>query len=79
MKNIDLAVKVTGWISLPMEMLYEFACALLLTLPILLLLEVGCALKKLFSVPDPVPQEIIEAEDDVLNSGGGFASLSGFS
>lgn len=76
--SIKTAGKITAWIMLPVEMIYCILCAILITLPLYLALNI---LWMLFSTPQvekPTAAEISEAEDEVLNEGGAFANFSGF-
>ena len=78
--SITTAGKITAWITLPIEMMYCILCAILITLPLWITLNIVWGLKTLFSMPpveESTPKEIMEAEDKVLDEGGAFASLHG--
>jgi len=75
--SIKTAGRVTAWITWPLEMLYCIVCAILITLPLWAILNF---IWFLFSSPQdekPTP-ELLEAEDEVLNEGGAFATFQGF-
>jgi hypothetical protein len=78
--SVKTAAKLSAYITLPLEMLYCMLCAILITFPLWIALNIVWGVLMLFSTPQvekPTVEELLKAEDDVLNNGGAFTAFHG--
>lgn len=78
--NITTAAKISAAIMVPFEMLYCMVCAILVTLPIYIFLNAAWWILNLFAEQQdekPTADEIMKAEDEVLDKGGAFTNVQG--